>query len=102
MADLDTDLETLKHKLLGETAQCSFDSLQRFFAQGVLLHVADGLDLIEVGVAVARDDAEQVRSWMQEGQVVALSDEVARQWLESDAQVWTSIVKPWILVQGRR
>ena len=102
MTDSNLERETIKAKLLGETARCPFSTLQRFFAQGVLLQVADGTDLIEVGLAMATDDAEQMQRWMRSGSVGPLLDEVARSWLEDDTEVWTSIVKPWILVQAKR
>ncbi len=91
--------DEIKAKLLGETARCPFSELQRFFAQGSLLRVELGVDLMDVGVALALDDTEKFQQWMAAGQVASLEDGVAASWMEDDAELWTMVVRPWILVQ---
>ncbi|MBK5939455.1 DUF2288 domain-containing protein [Halochromatium roseum] len=88
-----------KAKLGGETAKIPWCELQRFFAQGRAIHVATGLDLVEVALAVHHDDAEQVLHWMTQGQVERVRDADARHWIEVDALVWALVVRPWVLVQ---
>ncbi|MCF7980085.1 MAG: DUF2288 domain-containing protein [Chromatiaceae bacterium] len=92
-------IDLAKAKLGGETAKIPWRELQRFFAQGRTIHVAAGLDLVEVALAVNRDDTEQVQRWMTQGQVERVSDAVARHWIEVDALVWALVVRPWVLVQ---
>ncbi len=93
------DPELLNAKLTGETAKVPWRELQRFFAQGRVIHVADGLDLIEVAARISVDHAEQVEAWMCAGDVTRVSDEHARRWLDADALVWAVVVRPWVLVQ---
>jgi hypothetical protein len=94
-----TTAEETKAKLLAETARCPFSELQRFFAQGSLLRVETGVDLMDVGVALALDDTSTVQQWMTNGQVVLLEDAVAASWMNDDLELWTMVVRPWILVQ---
>lgn len=94
-----TSQDEIKAKLLGETARCPFSELQRFFAQGSLLRVELGVDLMDVGVALALDDTEKFQQWMAAGQVASLEDGVAASWMEEDTELWTMVVRPWILVQ---
>jgi hypothetical protein len=82
-----------------ETAKIAWSELQRFFASGVTVAVAPELDLLAVASEFARDNAAAVSAWMQAGQLGAVSDEQALQWLEADADVWALVVKPWVLVQ---
>lgn len=99
MTDTDQDPELLCAKINQETAKISWSSLQRFFAQGTAVWVDQGLDLVEVALAIAEDSAERVGSWMSEGSVSKVSDQQARDWIERDALVWAVVVRPWVLVQ---
>ncbi|MFK7887308.1 MAG: DUF2288 domain-containing protein [Gammaproteobacteria bacterium] len=89
-------------KLCQETGQIAWSDLTRFFAQGVVLVVADGLDLPGVGTALADDDTQKVAQWKTAGELAAVSDDTARRWFEADAQVWAVTVPPFILVQENR
>jgi hypothetical protein len=82
-----------------ETAPLAWQELQRFFAQGRVLWVREGLDLIAVAAAVAQDDAPHIAALMTSGKLLPVPNQQARHWLATEAQVWTVVVKPWILVQ---
>jgi hypothetical protein len=64
--------------------------------------VGDGLDLVEVALRVALDDSKTVAGWMAAQQLGPVSDAQALAWLEQDAELWTVVVKPWILVQREK
>jgi len=99
VTDSDQDPELLRAKIDQETAQIPWSSLQRFFAQGTAIWVDQGLDLVDVALAVAEDSAERVGFWMSEGSVSKVSDTQARDWIQNDAVVWAVVVRPWVLVQ---
>ena len=84
-----------------ETATIPWRELQRFFAAGRAIGVAPELDLVKVGVELSRDNADQFRTWMDEGKVAAVCDEQAQAWFEADAEVWALVIKPYVLVQPR-
>lgn len=88
-----------KAKLNLETAQIAWTELQRFFAQGSVVWVDRSLDLIEVAHCIARDDNAKVKSWIEKGRVLQVSDDQARAWLEKDSWLWSVVVRPLILVQ---
>ncbi len=96
-----TSKAEIKAQLLGETARCPFTELQRFFAQGCVIRVAEELDLLDVGVALAEDDATQIEGWKNSGQVALLEDAIAQSWLADDVTLWTVVIKPWVVVQHR-
>lgn len=101
MTDLTEPDDVLRAKLNGETARFAWKELQRFFATGAVIAVADGLDLVEVALQIAKDNKAAVEQWMAAGQLGQVADTQAQAWLESDAALWTVVVKPWILVQQR-
>ena len=94
--------EILRAKLNLETAQMSWKELERFFASGALVAVRRGLDLVDVAVCIANDDRQAVENWLADGSVVKVTDEQAFVWNETDASLWTVVVKPWILVQEQQ
>jgi len=92
----------LRARLNGETARLRWQELQRFFAAGSVIAVDDGLDLVEVALRVATDDKDAVARWMAGNRLGPVSDRQALAWLAEDAELWTVVVKPWILVQREK
>jgi len=82
-----------------ETAKADWSELQPFFAQGIVLHVSSTLDLLVVAEELAADNAPRFEHWLSSGDVAKVSDDQARQWIEGQAEMWTLVIKPWILVQ---
>ena len=96
----DDQAQLRRAELNAQTGKIPFRELQRFFAAGQVLHVADRLDLVEVGDALGRDDVEAVRRWKDAGELIPVSDESARAWIASDDSVWALAVAPFVLVQA--
>ncbi len=91
--------EINRAKLNLETSQMAWKDLQRYFASGVALYVADDLDLVEVAFQMSEDNATQIQQWMAAGKFGKVSDEQAAAWYAADAVLWTVVVSPWVLVQ---
>jgi len=94
------DLDLAKAKLNLETSQLPWTDLQRFFATGSLISVATGLDLVEVAYQFSIDNKTQVEMWLKNGQIHRVTDDQARQWLDANALLWATVVRPWMLVQA--
>ena len=91
--------KAMLEKLNRETAKINWSELARFFAAGSTLYVDSSQDLLEVACAVAEDEHELFGQWIATGNVSRVTDEQARQWLDQDAVVWASVIRPWVLVQ---
>ena len=91
--------EITRTKVNLETAPIAWKELLRFFASGLVIAVSPQLDLVEVALQMSQDNKMQMEQWLSEGKVVKVSDELAKEWLDSDAMLWAVVVKPWILVQ---
>lgn len=85
-----------------ETSRIAWEELQRFFASGKAIFVSDTLDLIDVAIQISRDNQKQVVQWMESGLVMPVPDKQALAWYETDAEVWSVVVKPYVLVQSVR
>lgn len=98
MTDSINALEKAKVNL--ETSQIPWTELQRFFAGGLAIAVADDLDLIEVAYQFSIDNKTQVEQWLNSKQIGHVSDRQASDWFNNNSNVWAVVVKPWILVQA--
>lgn len=88
--------------LLEQAGEIYWSELERHFARGVIIRVADELDLIEVATAFAADDAERLRHWLDQKHVIKAQDAHARAWSDAKALLRAIVVAPWVLVQERR
>ena len=94
--------EIVRAKVNQETSKIAWKDLQRFFAAGMALAIAEDLDLIEVAFQVSEDNAARIREWMAAGKFGKVSDEQAAIWFERDELLWAVVISPWVLVQPVR
>jgi hypothetical protein len=94
--------EIFRAKVNLETAQIHWKELQRHFASGVALAVADDLDLVEVAYQMSQDNTVQVGQWITAGKLCKVADEQAKGWLAADEVLWAVVASPWVLVQPVR
>ena len=95
-----TDHQELITRLNSETAKIDWHELQKHYALGNVLAVAEGGDLIQAAIALHRDDTAQIQQWLSEKIVIEVSDQQALTWYESNASVWALVIPPFILVQA--
>ncbi len=93
------DKITLQDRLNLETAKIPWHEIQPFFAAGNAIHVANGLDLIDVAYRMADDDTDQLKPWIENHLVSPVSDEKAQKWYNDNTSLWAVVIKPWVLVQ---
>lgn len=94
-----TDIDVLRANINNETSQISWQELQRFFAGGWLIYVSSETNLLDVAVAFSLDNKEEVSKWLTSGEVAKVTDEQAKAWHENNTSFWSTVVKPWVLVQ---
>ena len=96
---LQQERELERANIINETAKIPWLELQRFFASGKVIWIAGSLDLVEVALALQRDDVQSVSDWTVNQELAAVSDDQARQWVSDDSLLWAVAIKPWVLVQ---
>ena len=92
----------LQEKLAEETGTLRWAELERHFARGAVVAVADRLDLLEVAQAMARDDHAALAEWLAAGLVQRATDAQARTWQAADAELSAVVVAPFVVVQDVR
>jgi len=92
-------LDIEKAKINLETAKIPWADLQRFFAAGKVLLVSKELDLTSVAKDMSADDAAKIGALIDQEKISQVSDEQALEFFESNASVWSVVVKPYVLVQ---
>ncbi len=92
----------LHDKINRETARIRWSELERHFANGAVVWVGEDLDLVEVALRIAHDDKASIARWMSEGRLAKVSDVQAQTWQAADAQLWASVVSPFVLVQPEK
>jgi hypothetical protein len=88
-----------RQEIAAELGEIAWRELQRFFASGQAIAVAEDLDLLTVACECAEDNAACFSDWIQAGRIAPVSDEQAREWLAANALMRAVVVKPWVLVQ---
>lgn len=94
------DNQELIARLNSETAKINWHELQKHYALGNVLAVAEGGDLIQVAIALHRDNSPQIQQWLDEKVVLEVSDQQALAWYESNTTVWALVIPPFVLVQA--
>ncbi len=93
--------EELEHnKINAETAKIPWRELQGHFASGAAIYVAPSMDLVDVALKISKNDTEAVKAWMEKGLLAPVNNQQAATWVESDATMWSVVIKPWVLVQN--
>ncbi len=92
-------MNEVRAKLNRETAKIGWMELQRHYAAGNVLAVAEGADLIAVAEAFHTDSAQQVKEWLGDGTVAPVDDQSAAAWVDTDAEHWAVVVAPFVLIQ---
>lgn len=95
----ETDIDVLRANINNETSQISWQELQRFFAGGWLIYVSSDTNLLDVAVAFTLDNKDEVSRWLTSGEVAKVSDKQAKQWFKENTTFWSTVVKPWVLIQ---
>jgi hypothetical protein len=87
-------------EIKNEIGLIAWKELAHFFAQGAAVAINIELDLADVALQFTRNNTTAVSTWMQEGKVAKVSDDLARAWFDADATVRAIVVSPWVLVQA--
>ncbi|APR77700.1 Hypothetical protein A7982_03047 [Minicystis rosea] len=90
----------MRERLATFLGEVFWSDLAAHAARDALIIVADDLDMLDVGVAVATDDASRVGRWIEEQRLKKpTSQDLARFRAEPEAKFESLIVQPFVLVR---
>lgn len=93
-------MQDLREKLAENLDQAEWEWLKPFVERQVIVIVAAGLDLLDVGVAIATDNVTAVNYWINEQQLYKPSEPQIASWdKETHKKFSALIVQPYVLVQ---
>jgi len=96
------DPDSIRKKLEGEAGTADWKVLEPHFLRGAIIIIAPDLDIIDVGVKVATDDAAQIEAWMKGGKIAKPGQTDADRWEKAGTEVTALVVAPFVLVQQRQ
>lgn len=88
----------LSKKLEGEIQEASFDMLLDHYVKKILIEIS-GLDLLEVAVAVATDDSDNVKKWLDEKKLIRSEDLNVDTYKKNNQKFKFLIIQPYVLVK---
>ncbi|MFW2386773.1 MAG: DUF2288 domain-containing protein [Polyangiales bacterium] len=92
--------DELRARIAREIHRVDWKPLGPHAKRGGLVLVASELDLLEVALAVARDDKTRVQGWMGAQQLSKPTEAQIESWQEEAGERFTvAIVQPYVLAQ---
>ncbi len=94
--------QDLRAQLQENLDEAEWDWLIPHAKRDAIIIVAAGLDLLEVGVALASDNTAKVEVWISEALITKPSSEQMGEWNSDRTRRFdTLIVQPYVLVQEK-
>jgi hypothetical protein len=94
------DSRTNREKLEAELMTGMWQDLQPHSERGALFLVSQGLDLIDVGLAVMTDQTADVQKWLKGGQMNRPSPIQLAQWAAEPTKSFSFLIlAPYVLIQ---
>ncbi len=88
----------LRQTLTESLDEARLDWLVPHLEKDVVIWVDAGLDLVEVGLAIATDDSTRVRRWIEEQFLIKPTPETIATW-DARQRFQALIVQPYILIR---
>jgi hypothetical protein len=93
-------MNDLRAELTETLDEAEWDWLAPHARRDSLIIVHSGLDLVDVGIAIANDDTTCVQRWIAESLVYKPSPEQLSLWNQNQAKRFTAlIIQPYVLAQ---
>lgn len=96
------DEKAVRTSLQASLDEAEWAWLKKHAERDAIIWIAPGLSLVEVGVSVAGDDTDSVKSWLTSGQMRKPTRAETEQWdALPTTRFWSLVVQPYVLIQER-
>jgi hypothetical protein len=94
-------MTSIEAQLAEERADIEWEALIPHSRRDSIIFVHEGLDLVQVGVAIAQDNTAQVEVWIAEQLIHKPTAQQLSQWNQAPTQQFsTLIVQPYVLISS--
>jgi len=91
--------DAIRQKLADSLGPVAYSDLSAHLQRDAVFVVAPSLELVDCGVAVAMDEVDTVKLWIDTGALRKPSREERRVWAERGGTFLAVIVQPFVLVR---
>lgn len=93
--------QKLKEKLIEELDECSWIMLEKHLEREQVVIVGSGLNLIEVAIAIAKDDTAFIKPLLGSKKIEKASNHHRSKWQNTDTKFSMLIIDPFVLIQEK-
>ena len=91
--------ENLFEKLKNDIDKAKWDLLEPHHQRGAAFIISQDLELEAVGLAMARDESNYVREWIQKEKLLPPTEEQIEVWSEDETEFNYLIIQPYVIFQ---
>ncbi|MFK8138249.1 MAG: DUF2288 family protein [Bdellovibrionales bacterium] len=91
--------EEISEKLKSELQTVEWEALESHLKRDGIILVDPTLDIIEIGLYLAMDKVDEVKSLMNSQKIIKVTDEMASEWKKERKFVFL-IIQPFVIVQA--
>ncbi|MCG9891642.1 MAG: DUF2288 domain-containing protein [Thermosynechococcaceae cyanobacterium MS004] len=96
-------MTSIREQLIKDKANIEWEALIPHSQRDSVIFVHEGLDLVEVALAIAEDNTAQVEVWIAEQLIQKPTAQQLSQWNQDPAQCFSAlIVQPYVLMSTVR
>lgn len=86
-------------KIKKDIFTAKWTDLQRHYALGSVYLLDGEVDMVELSIAVASDDASKIKALLESGKMGQIPDETAQNFAKDNSLFQCSIIQPFVFVQ---
>lgn len=98
----DESNENLLQRLTNDIDDARWDILKPHHEREALFMLDEHLDLAAVGFAMARDEVEYIKQWINANEVYRPTDEQIELWEKNNTEFQYLIIQPYVLVKIKK
>ncbi len=99
MSDQPSQEESLYEKLKSDIDNTKWELLSPHHERNAAFLISHDLELLAVGVAMARDESKYIKQWINEQKLTPPTEEQVAQWNEEDTEFKYLIIQPYVIFQ---
>lgn len=89
----------IKERLSRDLGSANWIDLAPHLKRNQLIVVSNELDITDVGMQIAEDNAEVISAWMEQGKISKPKEDQLKRWGADNPKFLCAIVQPFVLIK---